>query len=99
MNLNKIVLLSGLVVNSISFISFSLSASATNLFVSNDNNTILEIKSGTNTAIPFVSSGLSLPTGLAFAPVPEPLNILGATTGLALFGTVSTALKRRKLTK
>jgi len=31
-------------------------------------------------------------------PVPEPLNILGATTGLALFGTVSRAHKRRKNT-
>jgi|GEM_PF-1232641 len=31
--------------------------------------------------------------------VPEPLNILGATAGLALFGTVSSALKRRKLSK
>ena len=33
------------------------------------------------------------------AGVPEPLNILGATAGLALFGTTSTALKRRKLSK
>ena len=31
--------------------------------------------------------------------VPEPLNILGATAGLVLFGTVSTALKRRKVSK
>ena len=31
--------------------------------------------------------------------VPEPLNILGATAGLLLFGTVSTALKRRKVSK
>jgi len=28
--------------------------------------------------------------------VPEPLNILGSITGLALFGTVSSRLKRRK---
>jgi len=33
------------------------------------------------------------------ASVPEPLNILGASAGLALFGTVSTALKKRKLSK
>ncbi len=33
------------------------------------------------------------------ATVPEPLNILGATAGLALFGTVSTAIKRRKVSK
>jgi len=31
--------------------------------------------------------------------VPEPENILGATTGLALFGLASTALKKRKLNK
>jgi len=37
--------------------------------------------------------------GLGSTDVPEPLNILGALTSLALFGTVSTALKRRKLTK
>jgi|GEM_PF-1655450 len=37
--------------------------------------------------------------GFIATSVPEPLNILGATTGLVLFGTVSTALKRRKLIK
>jgi len=52
-----------------------------------------------------VSKGDATGTDNAFAvgsivsTVPEPLNILGATTGLVLFGTVSTALKRRKLSK
>jgi len=31
--------------------------------------------------------------------VPEPLNILGVTASLVLFGTVSTALKKRKVSK
>jgi len=69
---------------------------------------------GTNT-LDFIVNNGTLPLGGTINPtglqvnslvgnyttilVPEPLNILGATTGLVLFGTVSTALKKRKVSK
>jgi len=51
------------------------------------------------TADSFVVNGGASDIVTFNSSVPEPLNILGATTGLALFGTVSTTLKKRKVSK
>ena len=97
MNINKLALLSGLIVSVTSVTSLPLSASASNLFVANYNanyndNTISEIVAGTTTPITFAS--VLFARGLAFdkaTAVPEPLNILGAVVGVGLF----VGLKRR----
>ena len=66
MKINKLALVSGLIVSVTSVTSLPLSASASNLFVANYyGNTISEIVASTTTPITF-ATGLSDPYGLAF---------------------------------